>query len=115
MPVSTLRGATLLELLLAVVILAGLVLASAPIAVRTADLSARGRALADGATLAASRRTLSAALPCIPASGRDTTPRATLDWRLDPSDSTLTLTAVLRDAGGRWPSETLSTILPCQP
>lgn len=113
--VSTRRGATLPELLLAVVILGGLALASAPVAARTAGLAARGQALAEGAALAASRRSLSTGLPCAAASGSDTTQRATLDWRLDPADSTLTLTAVLRDAGGRWAPETVATILPCQP
>ena len=110
------RGATLLELVAALVILSGIAIASAPVAVRSGEVQARGRALLEGAHLATSRRALSEALPCATAAaGQDTTRRARLAWRIEPVDSTLVLTGILTDPGSRWPPETLSAILRCVP
>lgn len=114
MATSPTLGATLLELVIALVILTGLALASAPVAARSGELQARGRALQEGTHLATTRRALSQDLPCGASSnGTDTTRRARLAWRLEPVDSTLRLTSILTDPGNLWPAETLSTILPC--
>lgn len=116
MATSSAPGATLLELVIALAILASLALASAPVALRSGELQARGRALQEGSHLATSRRALSQSLPCATTtSGTDTTRRAQLTWRIQPMDSTLHLTAVLADPSNRWPPETLSTILRCEP
>jgi prepilin-type N-terminal cleavage/methylation domain-containing protein len=110
------HGATLLELVVALAILSGIALASAPVAVRSGEVQARGRALIEGAHLATTRSTLSRALPCGAASsGTDTTRRARLAWRLDPVDSALVLTGILGDPGNRWPVETLTVVLRCTP
>lgn len=116
MATSSTHGATLLELVIALGILAGLALASAPVAVRSGELQARGRALQEGTHLATTRRALSQNLPCgSSTSGTDTTRRARVHWRIQPVDSTLHLTVVLADPGNRWPPETLSAILRCEP
>lgn len=116
MATSSSHGATLLELVLALGILAGLALASAPVAVRSGELQARGRALQEGTHLATTRRAQSHNLPCATTtSGTDSTRRAQVTWRIQPVDSTLHLTAVLADPGSRWPPETLSAILRCVP
>lgn len=110
------RGATLAELLVALVLLSGLALASAPVAARTAELGARALALANGTALAASRAARSSDLPCTPGTGTDSTARVRLAWQLLPTDSTLlTLIAVIQDAGSRWPPDTVATLLPCLP
>lgn len=110
------RGATLLELVLALLILSALALASAPVAARSGEVQARGRALLEATHLATTRSTLSRALPCGAAwSGTDTTRRARLAWEIDAVDSTLVLTSLLDDPGSRWPVETLTVVLRCTP
>ncbi|MFN2316410.1 MAG: hypothetical protein ABR551_05610 [Gemmatimonadales bacterium] len=110
------RGATLLELVIALGILSGLALASAPVAVRSGELQARGRALHEGTHLATTRQALSQNLSCgASTSGTDTTRRARLAWRISAVDSTLVLTSILADPGNRWPPETLATVLRCVP
>lgn len=110
------RGATLLELVIALTILSGLAVASAPVAARSGLIQARGRALLEGTRLATTRSTLSRALPCgAGASGTDTTRRARLAWTIEAVDSTLVLTSILADPGSRWPLETLTVVLRCTP
>lgn len=109
------RGGSLPELLIACTLLAGLAIASAPVAVQVGGLLARGRALLEGTHLAATRRALSDSLPCLAAAGTDTSRRTVLAWQLEPRDSALRLTSVIRDRGSRWPAETLATILVCTP
>lgn len=109
------RGFTLAELLVALILLSGLALATAPLAARSGALLGRGRSLLEGVHMASSRRALSDSLPCTSASGTDNGQRARLEWRLLPRDSSQHLTAVIRDPGGRWPPETLATVLPCVP
>jgi type II secretory pathway pseudopilin PulG len=110
------HGATLLELVLALAILSAVALASAPVAVRSGEVQARGRALLEGTHLATTRSTRSRELPCgTPAAGTDTTRRARLTWRIEAVDSTLVLTSILGDPGSRWPLETLTVVLRCTP
>ena len=110
------RGATLLELVIALTLLSALALASAPVAVRSGEVQARGRALLEGTHLATTRSTLSHELPCGAASsGTDTTRRARLAWELEAVDSTLVLTGILDNPGSRWPVETLTVVLQCTP
>lgn len=110
------RGASLLELVLALIILSAVALASAPVAVRSGEVQARGRTLLEGTHLATTRSALSRELPCgAVLSGTDTTRRARLAWELEAVDSTLVLTSILDDRGNRWAVETLTVVLQCTP
>lgn len=110
------RGATLLELVIALGVLSGMALASAPIAARTAAVIARGRALLEAVDLATTRRALAEEQPCgTGAEGTDSSARAVAIWRLEPAAGTLRLTLAVEDHGRRWPPESLATILRCVP
>lgn len=111
-------GAALADLVVALVLLALLALGSAPLAIRSAQVLEQGRALAEGLALAEGRRAQMAGppLPCgVGLTGQDLARRATLDWRVEPADSILRLTAVFQDPAVRWRPETLTTHLRCAP
>ena len=118
MPHRSRAGAALADILVALILLAALAVGSAPLVVRAGALLEQGRALAEGVALAELRRARVEAdsLPCQTThTGRDSTTRAGLDWRLEPIDSSVRLTAVFQDPAARWPPETLTTLLPCAP
>ncbi len=116
---SRLEGTSLAEVLVALLLLGTAALATAPAAVRTGRLMARGQTFLAGSELAARRLALERpgpGLACRPAAaGRDTVPTAHLEWRVTVADSLADFVAVIYDPAARWPAETLATRWGCAP
>jgi len=112
------RGTALLEILLALVLLSGLALLSAPLAVRNSALDLEGRFLLDG-TEGALRRAAHfqarGAAGCIAGGGQDSTRLALIAWSAEVVAGRLRLEMGIHDRSGRFPPETLTTVMPCWP
>jgi hypothetical protein len=111
-------GSTLVEILVALFLLAGLAVLSAPLAARNALLLHQGRLLLDGTEASAARAARirsSAGPPCAATSGRDTSALSVVEWTSAPASGMLSFLAVIQDRSGRLPPESLATVIPCLP
>lgn len=111
-------GSALLEILLALMLLSGLALLSAPLAVRNSSLDHRGRFLLDG-TEGAVRRAAHfqsrGAAGCTAGAGHDSTRHAVITWTASLVGGHQSLEMVIHDPTQRFPPETLATVVPCLP
>jgi hypothetical protein len=111
-------GSALIEILVALSLLAALALLSAPLAARNGLLLHRGRVLLSGieaAQSAATQARLAAARGCASASGRDTTQLVLLDWSSTLNSGVITFVAVIQDRAARVMPESLAMVIPCPP
>lgn len=112
-------GTALLELLLAIGLLGAFLATIGPLAARAGLAFGRGRILLEGVHLAQSRRTLfllgtSGSCPGGIA-GRDSGQYATVEWTAAPQSAGVEFLIIIRDHPGRFPPETLATVLACAP
>jgi hypothetical protein len=111
-------GSTLVELLVALSLLASLAILSAPLAARNALLLHQGRLFLDGTEVSAARAARirsSVGPPCTATAGRDTGNLAVVEWTTAPAPDGLSFLAVIQDRSGRFPAESLATVIPCLP
>ncbi len=111
-------GSALVEIVVALLLLAVLALLSAPLAARNALLVHQGRLLLDGTEASAARGARirsSIGPPCTATSGRDTSALSVVEWTSTPASGALSFVAVIHDRSARLSPESLATVIPCQP
>ncbi len=112
-------GAALLELLLALGLVGGALVAAAPVVTQVARILTRGRSLLEGTALVGQRLAIivpTASEQCgAGGSGQDLGRFATVDWVAAPATGGLRFEARIRDRAGRFPPESLATVRPCLP
>lgn len=112
-------GGTLPELMLAILVLAGLALATGPVTARTGMILRQARVRYEGLAIAA--RHLATArwvtpVPCATAwVGADSGRLARVRWTTSPATGAVNLIFTFEDRGWSQPAETLATMLPCGP
>jgi len=111
-------GLALPELLVALVLMAGLALASAPLAATHGSRLHRGRSLLEATNLADRRAALLQAggtTGCA-GTGRDQGRLARVEWQAHPQyPGTALVLLELRDLAGRWPAESVAVLVTCGP
>ncbi len=111
-------GLALTELLVALALMGGLALATAPLAATHGGLLGRGRALLEATDLAERRIALRQAggpAGCAGAA-RDQGRLARVEWQAYPQGPGTSLVVLeLRDKAGRWPAESVAVLVACRP
>lgn len=115
---SSPSGAALAELLVALLLISGLAVLSAPLVVRNGLLRIQGQVLLDGTEAAAGRAArfqVPGSTGCLAGAGQDSSRLTRIDWVARRVGTLLALELVIQDHALRLPPETLATVVRCRP